>query len=113
MMRHNDIQAWEAFVTTVRTAGLSQAARSLGTTLSNHVRLLKELELSLDGGPLFARRQNPVELTPFGRRVFEVGTKLVDTHSTRPYQKRLQRCFGNRQVGNARPAFQSTPGCLC
>lgn len=82
MMRHNDIQAWEAFVTTVRTAGLSQAARSLGTTLSNHVRLLKELELSLDGGPLFARRQNPVELTPFGRRVFEVGTKLVDTHST-------------------------------
>ena len=46
-MRHNDIQAWEAFVTTVRTAGLSQAARSLGSTLSNHVRLLKELELSL------------------------------------------------------------------
>lgn len=59
MMRHNDIQAWEAFVTTVRTTGLSQAARSLGTTLSNHVRLLKELELSLDGGPYLPGDKTP------------------------------------------------------
>src|SRR5262245_2128608 len=75
-LRQPSLNAVKAFETTARLGGLKAAAAALGVTPSAVSHQVRQLEEEI-GKRLFIRRNNSIELTREGRRLFEdVGPAL-------------------------------------
>lgn len=80
MQRDLDLESWKIFCAVAQTGSISSACDIVDLDAPRISRVIKSLEASLGGIPLFDRSMRPMKLTQNGETAFRYAKNMLDNH---------------------------------